>query len=67
MIQTIPCHVSIQFSTHQHTLNKLLLHKSLHYSYIQTEYNDEEEIINNTFIMYVETLLYDINHPTLLQ
>ena len=38
-------------------LNKLLLHKSLHYSYIKTEYNDKEVIINNTFITYVEPLL----------
>ena len=38
------------------TLKKLLLHKNIHSSYIQTEYNDKEEIINNTFITYVEPL-----------
>ena len=45
----------------------MLLHKSLHYSYIQTEYNDKEEIINNTFITYVEPLLNYINNPALIQ
>ena len=49
------------------TLNKLLLHSSLHYSYIQTKYNDKEESINNIFGTYVEPLLNDINHPTLIQ
>ena len=46
---------------------KLLLNKSLHFSYIKTEYNDKEEIINNTLIKYVEPLLDNINHPELLQ
>ena len=49
------------------TLNKLFLHKSLHSSYIKTKYNNKEEIINNTLITYVEPLLYEINHPGLLQ
>ena len=49
------------------TFKKLLLHKNLHSSYIQTKYNDKEKIINNTFITYVEPLLYDINHPALIQ
>ena len=49
------------------TLKKLLLHKSLHYSYIQTDYNDKGEIINNTFITYVEPLLDDFNNNALLQ
>ena len=35
------------------TLKKLLLHKSLHYSYIQTEYNDKKEITNSTLTAYV--------------
>ena len=43
------------------------LHKSLHSSYIQTEYNDKDEIINNTFTTYVEPFLEDINHPALIQ
>ena len=39
------------------TLMKLLSHKSLHSSYIQIEFNEKEEITNNTFITYVEPLL----------
>ena len=49
------------------TLEKFLLHKSLHYSYIQTKYNDKEKAINNTLITYVESLLDNINHPALIQ
>ena len=49
------------------TLKKLLLYKSLHSSYIKTRYNNTEEIINNTFIIYLEPLLDDINNPALLQ
>ena len=49
------------------TLKKFLFHKSLHYSYIQTGYNDKEEITNNTFIKYDEPLLNYINHPALIQ
>ena len=49
------------------TLKKLLLNKNLHYSYIKKEFNEKEEIINNTFITYVELFLEDINHPALLQ
>ena len=49
------------------TLNKLWFHKSLHYSYIQTGYNDKEEITNNTFVKYDEPLLNYINHPALIQ
>ena len=44
-----------------------MLHKSLHYSYIQTKYNYKEEIKNNTFIKYFEPLLNYINHPALIQ
>ena len=49
------------------TLKKLLFRSSLHSSYFQNKYNDKEEIINNTFITYVEPLLNDINHPALIQ
>ena len=49
------------------TLNKFLLNKSLHSSYIQTEFNEKEEIVNNIFSTYVEPLLKDVNHPALLQ
>ena len=49
------------------TLKKLLLHKSLHYSYIKTEYNNKADIINNTFITYVEPLINDINYPALIK
>ena len=45
----------------------MLLQKSLHSLYIQTKYNDKEEIINNTSIKYVEPLLDDINHPAFIQ
>ena len=36
------------------TLKNLLLNKSLHSSYIQTEFNEKKGIINNTFITDVE-------------
>ena len=49
------------------TLKKLLLHKILHYSYTKIEFNEKEEIINNTFITNFELLLQDINHPAFLQ
>ena len=49
------------------TLKKLSSHKSLQSSYIQTEYGDREEIINNTFITYGEPLLDDINTTALIQ
>ena len=45
----------------------LLFYSSLQYSYNQTEYIDKEETINNTFIIYVEPLLNDINHLALIQ
>ena len=54
-------------SSTSNTLKEFLLYKSLHYSYIQTKYNDKEEIMNNTFIVYVEPLLDDINNPALIQ
>ena len=37
------------------------------FSYIQTEFNDKEEITNITLIMYVEPLLNDTIHPELIQ
>ena len=49
------------------TLKKLLLHKGLHSYYIKIEFNEQEEITNNTYITYVEPLLEYINHPKLLQ
>ena len=54
-------------SSTSNTLKKLLLHKSLNNSYIQTEYNDKEEILNNTIITYVEPVLNYINCYTLIQ
>ena len=39
------------------TLNKLLLNKMLHYSYIQREFNEKDEIIKNIFSSYIEPLL----------
>ena len=48
------------------TLNKLLLHKFSHSFYSHTKCNDNEEIINSTFITYDEPLSYDSNHPALL-
>ena len=58
-INTIPSTLNI--------FKKLLLYKSLNSSYIKTEYNDTEEIMNNTFITFLEPLLYDIDHPALQQ
>ena len=49
------------------TLKKLWIHSDLHSYYIQTIYSGKEEIINNVFIKYFETLLDDINHPELVQ
>ena len=49
------------------TLKKLSLNKSLHSSYIQKEFNEKEEMINNIFSSCVEPLLKYINHPALLK
>ena len=49
------------------TLKKLLLNKSLCSLYIQIEFNEKYEIINNIFSSYVEPLLEDINHPAVLK
>ena len=48
-------------------LDNFFLNKGLHYSYIQREFNEKQEMINNIFSSYVEPLLKDINHPALLQ
>ena len=39
----------------------------LHYSYIQTEFNDKNKMIIDIISAYVAPLLKDINHPVLLQ
>ena len=49
------------------TLKNSVVNKSLHYSYIQTEFNDKKKMIINIFSAYVVTLLKDINHLALLQ
>ena len=49
------------------TLKNLVVNKSFHSSYIQTELNDKKETIINIFSEYVEPLLKYINHPALLQ
>ena len=49
------------------TLKNLVVNKSLHSSYIQTELNDEKEMIINILSEYVVPLLKYINHPALLQ
>ena len=49
------------------TLKNLCIQSDLYSYYIQTIYNGKEEIINNIFSPYVETLLDDINYPALLQ
>ena len=49
------------------TLKSLAVDKCFHSSYIQTEFNDKKEMIINIFSEYVEPLLKDINHPTLIQ
>ena len=41
------------------TLKNLLLNKSLHFSYIQREFNEKEKMINNIFIKYVEPLFQE--------
>ena len=54
------------FPSISNTLKKLLLHYDLHSSYHQKKYG-EEEIIQKTFITYVEPLLSYINHYELVQ
>ena len=49
------------------TLNNLVVNKSLHYSYIQIELNDKNEMIINIFSAYVVPLLKDVNNPALIQ
>ena len=49
------------------TLKNLVVNKILHYSYIQTEFNDDKEIVINIFGAYVVPLLKSINRPELLQ
>ena len=49
------------------TLKNLVVNKSLHSSYIQTEFNDKYKMIINIFSAYVVPLLKYINHPALLQ
>ena len=48
-------------------LKNLAVNKILHYSYIQTEFNNKKEMIINIFSAYVVPLLKYINHPELLQ
>ena len=49
------------------TLKNLVVNKSLHSSYIQTEFNDKNKIIINISSAYFVPLLKDINHLALLQ
>ena len=49
------------------TLKKLWIPSDFHSSYIQTIYNYKEEIMNDIFIKYFETLLGIINHPALAE
>ena len=53
--------IKIKYTIH------LVVNKSFHYYYIQTESNDKEETRINIFSVYVVPLLKDINHPALLQ
>ena len=58
-INTIPYTLNI--------INRFLLNKSLHSSYIQREFNKKEEIIKKIFGSDVELLLKDINNPAFFQ
>ena len=49
------------------TLKNLVVNKSLHYSYIQKEFNDKKEMIVNIFSAYVVPLLKDINNTAFIQ
>ena len=49
------------------TLKKLSMQSDLHSYHIKTIYNYKEEIINKTFSTNVESLLYDLNNPALIQ
>ena len=48
-------------------LKKLWIKSYVHSYYIQTIYNDKEEIVNSIFITYVEPLLEYINHNSLVE
>ena len=45
------------------TLKSLFVNATSHSSYIQKEFNDEKEVIINTFSAYVATLIKEIYHP----
>ena len=49
------------------TPKNLLLNKSFRSSYIQNEFDDRKEYIIYIFSVYVEPLIKEINHPSLLQ
>ena len=49
------------------TLNNLAVNKGFHSFYIQRELDDKKDKIFNTLSAYVETLLKDTNHSSLLQ
>ena len=49
------------------TLKNLAINKVFHYSSIQREFNDKNNMIINIFSAYVEPLLKYINHQSLLQ
>ena len=44
-------------------LKNLVENKSLHYSYIQVEFNDKWKMIINIYSAYLVPLLKDINNP----
>ena len=54
-------------SSTSNTLKNLVVNKSLHYSYIKTEFNDKKKMIIKIFNTYVVPLLKDIDNTALLQ
>ena len=63
--KVMTCINTIPFTSN--TLHKLLLNEILHSSYLQRKLEQKVEIIIKIFSSYVEPLLKDINHTTLLQ
>ena len=58
---------STTITSTSNTLKNSLVNTSFHYSYIQNEFNVRKEEIIDIFSAYVEPLIMEINHPSLLQ
>ena len=59
------CYTTITSTSN--TLKNLLVNASFHYSYTQREFTDKKDTIIDILSAYVEALIKEINHPSLLQ